>query len=397
MMLSKQLFYGQEATIFILAAMFSSAQAQVAQPTLPTNVPGIRLVAPPPTGFNPLTASPAARLQHGVPPAPDATAAPRAYNEWQKAVTGPQNRVIAPTVEQTQIVNGPIKKMGSSGPQESLAPAVPQMPAVNGAPGVPLNSIVSTTSTNWSGSSFVSSSNPFAVAAIIGEFVVPTARQGFGACTGGWDYASLWPGIDGNGNGSSDVLQAGVEADAYCSGSTTASFYSAWIEWYPFTETRVSSPVISAGDVVFVEVWNVSATQGYAYFYNFSTQTAASYQLTAPSGTSLVGNSAEWIVERPSISGTPANLTNYIDASWPYNVAWNYAASNPAYYYPGFSPIGTLELISMLDNNNQPISHGAPLNNDFLYFTNSGSSFGSGTPPYSLATAVTAGGNAGSR
>jgi hypothetical protein len=393
-MLSKQLFYCREAAFFILV-MVSSAQAQVAPPTLPTNVPGIRLVAPPPTGFNPLTASPAARLRHGVPPAPDATAAPRAYNEWQKAVTGPQNRVNAPTVEQTQIVNGPIKKMGSSGPQGSLAPAVPQMPAVNGSPSVPLNSIVTSTSTNWSGSSFVSSSNPFAVAAIIGEFVVPTARQGFGACTGGWDYASLWPGIDGN--GSSDVLQAGVEADAYCSGSTTASFYSAWIEWYPFAETRVSSPLISAGDVVFVEVWNVSATQGYAYFYNFSTQTAATYQLTAPSGTSLIGNSAEWIVERPSIGGTAANLTNYIDSSWPYNVAWNYAVSNPTYYYPGVSPTDTLELISMLDTSNQQISQAAPLNNGFLYFTNSGSSFGTGTPPDSLATTVTAGGNAGSR
>ncbi|MDQ6714348.1 MAG: G1 family endopeptidase [Candidatus Dormibacteraeota bacterium] len=83
---------------------------------------------------------------------------------------------------------------------------------------------------------------------------MPTAQQAFGSCTGGWDYSSHWPGIDGN--GSNDVLQAGVEVDAFCSGGTTASFYSAWIEWFPFNETRVSFPDIHPGDLVFIEVWN---------------------------------------------------------------------------------------------------------------------------------------------
>ena len=36
-----------------------------------------------------------------------------------------------------------------------------------------------------------------------------------------------------------------------CSGSTTATFYSAWIEWYPYSETRVYG--VNPGDDMFVE------------------------------------------------------------------------------------------------------------------------------------------------
>jgi Peptidase A4 family len=94
-------------------------------------------------------------------------------------------------------------------------------------------------------------------------FVVPAAHQAFGACTGGWGYSSLWPGIDGNGGaGGSDVLQAGVEVDAYCNGGRTSSFYSAWIEWFPNGSTRVSSPAIHPGDLVFVEVWSTTPQEG---------------------------------------------------------------------------------------------------------------------------------------
>jgi hypothetical protein len=240
-------------------------------------------------------------------------------------------------------------------------------------------------SSNWSGPSVVYSGTPFAVEAIEGEFVVPTARQAFGSCTGGWDYSSQWPGIDGNG-GSGDVLQAGTEADAYCNGNTTSSFYSAWIEWFPFSETRVGSPAIHPGDLVFVEVWNVSPTAGYAYFYNFSTQTAAEYALSAPSGTHLVGNSLEWIVERPSVGGSLATLTNYTDVSWPLGVAWNYQAANPTYFFPGEAlsvpaPYN-LELLTMVDNSGHGISYGSPQNFGFVYFEDYGSANGGNVAPY---------------
>jgi Peptidase A4 family len=346
--------------------MVVSAHAQ-GTPPLPANVPppgetvtthpvGVRVVAAPPAGFNPLMASPAAKSQYAIPPMPDRNAAPGAYNRWERAVAGPANRGVAPTLTQTNILNGPARKVG---------PSVPS--------GI-VNSIVTTTSSNWSGDAVYKSNNPYTVEAIIGEFVVPTAHQAFGSCTGGWDYSSQWPGIDGFGSG--DVLQAGTEVDAYCSGGTTASFYSAWIEWYPFSETRVSSPTINPGDLIYIEVWSTSPTNGYAYFYNYSTQQSAEYNLTPPSGTSLVGNSIEWIVERPGVGGGLATLTNYIDSSWPYGVAWNYTAASPNYHYEGQSPAAaTLYEITMLDDSNNAISSPTIQNIDFLYFYDYGSAY----------------------
>jgi Peptidase A4 family len=369
------------AAVLLPGAALSAAHAQI---TMATNVPGIRAVAPPPAGFDPVTASPAARKQYAIPPAPDPTAAPGAYNQWQKAMGGLRNRPAAPMLTQTNIYNGPIKN-------KKVSPSVPPGntvvgPSLGKIAGAPSNNIVGETASNWSGPSIVATSgNPFALEAIQGEFVVPTARQAFGTCTGGWDYSALWPGIDGN--GSNDVLQAGVEADAYCSGGATQAFYSAWIEWYPNPETQVPSPVINPGDLVFIQVWNVSPTVGYAYFYDYSTQETNEYQLTAPGGTTLQGNSVEWIVERPGVGCCLAHLTNYIDVSWPYNVAWNYAAATPTYYYPGADPAPyTLELITMLGNQSgtgSAISHGSPQNFGFLYFEDTAGALGAGAvAPY---------------
>jgi hypothetical protein len=367
----------------ILSVAFGCAvsPAALAQgvPGLPSNVPppgGIALGAPigvqalpvPPANFNPLTASPAATAQFAIPPAPNATSAPAAYSRWQKAMAGFANRQ-APAVIQmtpTNIAHGPARIVGGA--------------AANQAPNNGVANAVSTTSSNWSGTTVYNAAAPFKVEAVIGEFVVPTARQAFGACTGGWDYSSEWVGIDGW--GSSDVFQAGVEVDAYCSGGTTASLYSAWIEWYPYNETRVSAPAIHPGDLIFVEIWNTSATAGYAYIYNYSTNLSAEYTLTAPPGTTLVGNSVEWIVERPGVNGTLANLTNYIDVAWPNGFAWNYTASSQTYYYQGQTPAsGTLYQITMLDNSGKAISAPTIENNDFLWFLNSGSSCGLSSVP----------------
>ena len=101
-----------------------------------------------------------------------------------------------------------------------------------------------------------------------GAFVVPVAQQAFGACTGSYDYSSFWVGIDGW--NSSDVFQAGIEADAYCNGSTTAAYYSAWYEWYPYNEVRISSPGVAPGDLIEVYIWNTSRTVGNYYMVNYT-------------------------------------------------------------------------------------------------------------------------------
>lgn len=337
---------------------------------------GMSVVAPPPAGFDPQKASPQELARYAFPPAPDAARAPHAYASWQKVVQiragqvrpmGAQvnQSVNAPVLKPTTIYNRPIQRAG-----QSVASAA-------------RNSTVLSNSYNWSGTSVRNFTNPFNKEAIIAEFVVPTARQALYTCNGGWDYSSLWPGIDGN--GSTDVLQAGVEVDSYCRNYNTQSFYSAWIEWYPYPETQVSTPTIGPGDLIYIEVWNVSPTAGYATIVNLSTQQGASYNLTAPAGTSLVGNSAEWIVERPGVSGGLANLTNYVGSSWTFGVAWDYTASPVTYYFPGLDPGGasTFEIITMLDGNNKGISSPTIENAGFLYFQDYGSACGNpyGSPP----------------
>jgi len=358
---------GPSISALIIIPVIIPAHAQ-GTPALPLNLPpagttvegpaqGVRQVTPPPAGFDPLTASPAANAKYAIPPAPDAKAAPGAYAKWQRAVSGianPQNRVLT-TLTPTNISHGPAKIMGN--------------PIASGF----ANNIATITSSNWSGNAVYNPSNPFTVEVIIGEFTVPTAHQALGGCNGGWDYSALWPGIDGF--ASDDVLQAGAEVDAYCSGTTTQSFYSAWVEWYPNDETRVSFP-INPGDVLFVEVWNTSPTNGYAYFYDNSTGQSAEYNLTAPSGTSLVGSSVEWVVERPSVGASLATLTNYVYSEWTNGVAGNYTASSPTPYFEGQNPAaGTLYQITMLDNNGNGISSATIEDVDFLLFKDFGSAF----------------------
>jgi hypothetical protein len=112
---------------------------------------------------------------------------------------------------------------------------------------------------------------------------------------------------------------------------------------------------------------------------NYSTNTSAEYHLTAPSGTTLQGNSVEWIVERPGVGGTLATLTNYIDVTSTHSFAWNYTASSSTYYYPYLTPsVGTLHLLTMVDNSGAGISSASGFRYDTLWFLNFGSSCGLG-------------------
>jgi hypothetical protein len=201
--------------------------------------------------------------------------------------------------------------------------AVESTPVLKGAPTNTANSY------NWSGyvdfsgaTSYGSKSYYFTVS----DFTVPVAQQA--GCDGGWDWGSAWNGMDGW--GSSDVLQAGIEFDAYCSGSTRSAYYSTWYEWAPYSEVRVPSMPIVPGDDIFVEVWNTGATAGHAYVVNKNTGLYFSVSFGPPPGYSLIGNSAEWVVERPTVGGALATLTDYVmDPFWDsYAYTQGYAVFN---------------------------------------------------------------------
>jgi hypothetical protein len=92
---------------------------------------------------------------------------------------------------------------------------------------------------------------------------------------------------------------------------------------------------------MYVEVWNTSATQGYAYLVDYQQNKAVEYSLTPPSGTKLVGNSAEWIVEAPTVGGSLASLTNYISDYFSNCYAETWAGSA---YYPGSTGATLLDM-----------------------------------------------------
>jgi hypothetical protein len=302
-------FYRSFAALSLSGAVLAVGAAQAAP--VPTNLPGVTTVIDVPAGFDALRASPQQLEAAGLPPRPDAQLQRKAFASWQRAVTTPTRRVM-PSLVQTTIKHGAHRPAAGS----------------NG------------TSTNWSGQVLLNGQTSLTNASfyyLIADYVVPVAEQAFGACTGGWDYSSSWIGIDGY--NSSDVLQAGTESDAYCSGSSKSTLYAAWYEWFPNYEVRIGSFPVAAGDDMFVEVWSTSATVGHAYVVNYNTNQSVNLTFNAPNGTTLKGNSAEWVVERPSVGGSLATLTNYIQDFFEnaYAYDFSYHQSSPSAPYSGNS------------------------------------------------------------
>lgn len=349
--------------LLVTAASMANAQAvspnaEMASPNLrPTNLAGVKSHIAPPAGFDALTASDHELADYGFPPRPDEVSAPKAFATWKKAVTASKKRVFA-TVEQTSIYHKPGQK------------ATPKNAVVNTGE---KNGLAY--SSNWSGSVNLnsqraySSTNSFYF--VFADYVVPVAIQAYHACTGGWDYESSWVGIDGW--GSPDVLQAGIEADAFClnilGAHYTSTYYSAWYEWYPFSETRINNSTfpVQPGDDLFVEVWNTSPTVGHAYLVNYQTNLAVEYTFTAPAGTKLVGNSAEWVVEAPSVNGGQTTLTNYISDyfSDEYAYTFNYAAVDPG--------SSTSYNVDMLDSKGYIISYPTLLGGNAMWMQDANS------------------------
>ena len=258
----------------------------------PTNLAGITTIEAPPAGFDPINASDEELAYHGFPPRPNENTDPKAYATWARAMSASQTRIV-PKLEPTSIAHGQ-PATGQNATPAALENKVP-------TPAPHDNNLIIANMSGYEAQSGATSYGPNSFYYIVSNFVVPVAQQA--GCTGGWAYASAWDGIDGF--GSSDVLQAGIEFDAYCSGLTRASYYSAWYEWFPYGEVRISGFPIAPNNEMFVEVWHTSPTQGYAYLVNITTGQVVELGFTAYPGYPLLGNSAEWIVEDsgPSIIG----------------------------------------------------------------------------------------------
>lgn len=159
------------------------------------------------------------------------------------------------------------------------------------------------TSGNWSGG-VVYAPKGQSFTWVQGDWVcpnvyAPTQNQAY--------YNVSWIGIDGDGSG--DVCQAGM----VCEVTNNSRAINPWHEWFPSSWVNITNLSILPGDMISMLICTGGAgsTSASIYFANVSSGLATSYTITAPTGTKLVGNSAEWIVETPGINGQLAQMPDY--------------------------------------------------------------------------------------
>lgn len=248
----------------------------------------VRGFGPLPEGFDPLTASTRQLAAQRLPRRPDARTEPRLAQLWER-VMGRTRLWIQPEFEHHEnISHGPLR-VGRS--LKRRAKAVPLL-------------VSNATSTNWSGAAvFAPASKPYRF--VGGQWTVPSPN----APDNGSYYASEWVGIDGW--NSPDVLQAGTETQITKILFITVKQVYTWWEWFPAGEVKISNLPVTSGDVMYCLICADSTTHATVSFSNQSTGVGTRFDITAPSRTALTGNVAEWIVERPTVNGSVASLTDY--------------------------------------------------------------------------------------
>jgi hypothetical protein len=294
--------------------------------------PEIFLFPEPPANVDATKFSDVELAHYGLPPRPDSEGSPELYARWHHMLATQQTRIVNPRLEMTNVAAGPARNL------HVAVQASAELEASGLEPASAAGGAVSAKSDNWSGYALGAKKGTFNLnnTTVSAEYYVPKAQDAFGTCSDDWDYAFQWVGIDGY--TSADVLQAGTEADVTCSGGNSSTFYSAWYEWFPFLETRISGLPIAPGDFMGIQVWyTTAAPHGHAYILNYTNKQSVTVAFNPPSGTSLVGDSVEWIVERPTVAGSLVDLTNYVADG--FNFA--YAYQGKKYFYPGAPPSGT--------------------------------------------------------
>jgi hypothetical protein len=304
-------------------AVVHAERAEVVQQRIHEEL-GVRLFKPPPEGFDPIEATDRQLLVHGYPARPDEKLHPELHEHWKQMVS----REL--TVVEPQFAVRTDKRHGMR------------------------QSVANDTSTNWSGSVAFAAKGDSATF-VIGQWTVPdVVAPGSGSF-----FCATWVGIDGD--GSNDVLQAGTEQEIVSFGWITARATYAWWEWFPEYEVQITNFPVSPGDVMYCAICVHSDTEAGFYLTNLTTGAATSFTKTAPQGTTLTGNCAEWIVETPTVNGQLGHLARYGDVYFDNCIA---GTGNHALLYGGDG-----DLITMVDGNNHPISVPTRENDELIKVT----------------------------
>jgi len=244
----------------------------------------VRTFKPAPEGFNPVEADARALAVYGYPSRPED---PRLLARWKEVLSRPI-RLVEPEfkVRPRRRKDLPKPKISRKGQH-------------------PLE-----TSGIWSGV-VVHAPAGQSFKWIEGTWNLPHAYPPAGAVNGVWYSASSWIGIDGDGSG--DVLQAGVDSDVMTSSGVVQHQLNPWWEWYPAGSFWITTLPVAYGDEIncLICVDADSTTAAVIFLYNVTQGIATHFFATAPAHVSLTGNCAEWIVERLEINTSAPELARY--------------------------------------------------------------------------------------
>ncbi len=306
--------------------------------TVATNIPRIQMFADAPSGFDPVTAGDADLAAYGFPPRPDPSAEPDHYALWKRAMGAAKihwHGALKP-------VTTPKGPSDSELNVETLTPEAttssPAKPASKNWGGVVLTKALST----WnSGQSFRD---------IYSEMTVPVGQPPFDSACDAY-YARTFAGL--NGYVKNSRVQPGAGQGALIGGFQTATFcssddttYVAIFGWEP-GYLQGAFPV-NPGDVVYTEV--SAPGQGifnsYLFIEDLTTLTYDAYSV--PVDYTFIGNSAEWVVERPCCesTGVPYPLVNGISQYFDGGAALDNAGHT---LYPG-SQASSTQVLTMRDD-----------------------------------------------
>jgi len=292
--------------------------------TIATNLSGFRAYRTPPEGFDPYSGSNSELARYGLPARPEPSRQPVEYRVWQMLVDASQYRVV-PDFEISKIYHPPIRGFKAGKKPGKVNGRVAPTPS---------------TSTNWSGFVINDSNNFFnSVGSVSAFFNVPAVTD----CTvfGPRQWSSDWVGVDGF-VGSSDVFQAGTSSDADCgAGPGNHSLYYAWVEWFPNPVILLNRnfPIVPGDSMSVTVVTNPPQNLYVLTLFNYSRHTSVSIPMAPPPGVKLVGNSIEWVVERPTVNGVESILAPYSRSGWQTMIG--YYVQGQAQYRPSLAPTGT--------------------------------------------------------
>jgi hypothetical protein len=161
---------------------------------------------------------------------------------------------------------------------------------------------------NWAGIGIESDGSP--IISVSGTWNVPNLNVPVGLQDGISCINSVWIGIDGFSPPNSDILQAGVDLKVTRQAGVLNVEILPWWEWWKGQSFYFDGFPVSPGDTISCNISSAAGgTIGTLYMSNLISGHHVSLPIPAPAGTTLIGNCAEWIVERQTFDSGSETLT----------------------------------------------------------------------------------------